>query len=87
MGALEREYKAGSAAPAVRSILQRQGTAVCFSNLPAEHKSNSRAARLGRKKRNEKVSGIGESRSFIKDLQFQLRRGAIPLNAHFPLGL
>jgi hypothetical protein len=87
MSALERDYKAGSAAPAVCSILQRQGAAVSFSNLPAENESDSRAARLGREKRNEEIGGIRESRPFIKDLQLQMRRGAIPLNAHFAFGL
>ena len=40
-GALDGEYKASSATAAVRSILQRQRTAVSFGDLPAEHESNT----------------------------------------------
>ena len=50
---LDGQVQPGAASVGLAPILKRQASAMCFSDLPAEHQSNSRPAGLGGEERNE----------------------------------
>ncbi len=54
---LERKTKLRDAAAMCLSVFQSERAAVRFCYLAAEHQTDARAAGLGRKKRNEQISG------------------------------
>ncbi len=64
-GKLKGQAQARHAPPRARAVLERQRSAVAFGDLPAEHQANPGAARLGGKKRNEEIAGVGKSRPVV----------------------
>ena len=68
---LHRQRQPRAAAAGVFAILEREGAAMAFSDLPAQHESDSRSPGLGRKERHEQVRGIREPGSFIFHCDFQ----------------
>src|SRR5687767_1068870 len=71
IGPLNRNFQDRAGAAPGLSVLQGQRPAVGFSNLSAQHQSNSRSLGFRGEERYEQVGGVLESRTLVLYRDFQ----------------